>query len=294
MIGAGNGVIDMGFCLRLNPLTSSTVDTHAQAWKNLFLAGVKTVSFNAWLYESKNLSAADMRKQWLKEYGFNLSSIHFLDGSYSADCDHSANMKICDDFREFAEIYRDFGADVIVLHAGSAINSGSLEKDWACYRDACEKFGEMHVLEVLAGNLQSFSDSAGKYNMNVAIENIGGMLPAGDMRTMRILEQLVNRKNFGFCIDTGHAFYGKEEIVDYLEFAGEKLFATHVHDNHGTFDDHLFPGEGDIDWLPVIRKFHSMKYPRELMFECSGLPDPDPVHGLIRAQKRWQEYCSEA
>ena len=284
----------MGFCLRLGPLTPATEAAHRKAWQDLAAAGVETISFNAWLFEGDDHFAAKLRKQWIDEFKFKVSSIHFLDGSYSADCDPAANQRICDDFRKFADMYQDFGAYVIVLHAGSAINSGSLAKDWQFYREAGEKFGEMHVLKVLAENLQSFTDSAKRYNMRVAIENIGGMLPAGDMRTMRILEQLVDRDNFGFCIDTGHAFYGKEEIVDYLDFAGEKLFATHVHDNHGTFDDHLFPGEGDIDWLPVIRKFHSMKYPRELMFECSGLPDPDPVHGLIRAQKRWQEYCSEA
>lgn len=284
----------MGFCLRIGRLAKENQESHREVWKNHFLAGVKTISFGAYLSEMKDDFAKDMRQKWQEEFSLKISSIHYFDGTYSADLKKESNEKVCENFRKYAAAYGKSGAEVIVLHAGTTVNSGLLVEDWRLYREGCEKFGEMRVLEVMAKNLQSFSDTAEEYNMRIAIENIGGMLPAGDIKTMKILEEFVARENFGFCIDTGHAFYGKEEITDYLEFAGKKLFATHIHDNHGTKDEHLFPGEGDINWLPVIRKLKALGYSREWMFECGGLPDPDPVNGLIRARERWQELCEKA
>ena len=34
---------------------------------------------------------------------------------------------------------------------------------------------------------------------------------------------------------------------------GDRIVSMHVHDNHGTKDEHLWPGDGTIDW-PAVRE----------------------------------------
>ncbi len=51
----------------------------------------------------------------------------------------------------------------------------------------------------------------------------------------------------GFCHDTGHQLCYTPDM-DYLSACQAKLLYTHLHDNHGTADEHLLPYDGQRDW----------------------------------------------
>ena len=53
--------------------------------------------------------------------------------------------------------------------------------------------------------------------------------------------------NVGVCLDLGHAHItvGTAEAIATL---GSRIASVHVHDNHGMKDEHLWPGDGTIDW----------------------------------------------
>jgi sugar phosphate isomerase/epimerase len=76
--------------------------------------------------------------------------------------------------------------------------------------------------------------------------------------------------NVGFCLDTGHANLtpsipetshtpAKTGIEQAFETFSDKLTELHMHDNHGTRDEHLWPGNGDIDWKLVHQRIAAMK-----------------------------------
>ena len=53
----------------------------------------------------------------------------------------------------------------------------------------------------------------------------------------------------GFCLDVGHAnVFSRVDLIGWLEVLGPHLTALHLHDNHGTWDDHLAIGQGGIDF----------------------------------------------
>jgi sugar phosphate isomerase/epimerase len=58
--------------------------------------------------------------------------------------------------------------------------------------------------------------------------------------------------NVGICLDLGHAnlTVGIPEAVSVL---GGRVVSLHVHDNHGTRDEHLWPGDGTIDWRSTVK-----------------------------------------
>ncbi len=79
------------------------------------------------------------------------------------------------------------------------------------------------------------------------------------------------------CLDTGHAVLFGISCADAVRKIGkEYLKALHVHDNDGTRDQHLFPGEGVIDWKDF---FSALK---EIDFEgCVSLETfPNEDEGL--------------
>lgn len=57
-------------------------------------------------------------------------------------------------------------------------------------------------------------------------------------------------KDIGACLDVGHAHLGAGEAAT-LDTLKPLLRSSHLHDNHGERDEHLWPGEGDIAWDEV-------------------------------------------
>jgi len=58
-----------------------------------------------------------------------------------------------------------------------------------------------------------------------------------------------NSDMFKVCLDTGHANFCGQAPADAVRMLGnEYLGALHVHDNNGKADQHLTPGNGNIDW----------------------------------------------
>jgi sugar phosphate isomerase/epimerase len=57
-------------------------------------------------------------------------------------------------------------------------------------------------------------------------------------------------KDIGFCLDVGHANLG-EGVPATLDTLKPLLRSSHLHDNNGERDEHLWPGEGNVAWEEV-------------------------------------------
>jgi sugar phosphate isomerase/epimerase len=53
--------------------------------------------------------------------------------------------------------------------------------------------------------------------------------------------------DIGVCFDTGHANISGS-VPSVLAELKDHIRSTHLHDNHGEKDEHLWPGDGTIDW----------------------------------------------
>ncbi|MDY6951098.1 MAG: sugar phosphate isomerase/epimerase family protein [Thermodesulfobacteriota bacterium] len=82
------------------------------------------------------------------------------------------------------------------------------------------------------------------------LENVYEKTPAILLRLIKGL----NTKNVGFCFDTGHMHaFSATNVQGWLEDLGPFVEELHVHDNHGSRDDHLAIGAGDIDFDTLFR-----------------------------------------
>jgi sugar phosphate isomerase/epimerase len=70
--------------------------------------------------------------------------------------------------------------------------------------------------------------------------------------------------DIGICYDTGHAH------IQGTDGNLENIRTTHVHDNDGEKDEHLWPFEGTLDWPALIEKLVLANYKGPFMFEARG------------------------
>ncbi|MDE1163591.1 MAG: sugar phosphate isomerase/epimerase [Acidobacteriaceae bacterium] len=119
---------------------------------------------------------------------------------------------------------------------------------------------------------------------------------AGPLGTQLLLENLNNAvatpahlleivkvghlDSIGFCLDLGHAHLmepipetshspGQSGIAQAFSLFGDRLRELHIHDNHGMRDEHLWPGEGEIDWSEVAKLSAAAKQPLVGVLEIS-------------------------
>lgn len=105
-------------------------------------------------------------------------------------------------------------------------------------------------------------------NVKVMIENIYDENPEPLAEMLR----RVNHPRIGFCLDIGHfnLFSKNIGIEEYLApFEGLPLH-MHLHDNSGEKDEHLPPGQGTIDYAPLIACLKKRQLPWTLTAECKN------------------------
>lgn len=95
--------------------------------------------------------------------------------------------------------------------------------------------------------------------------------------------------NIGVCLDLGHAHItvGVPEAIATL---GKRIVSVHVHDNHGLKDEHLWPGDGTIDWPPAVEALNALDAPPAIVLEISNKLDDSPIETVGRIQNAYARF----
>jgi sugar phosphate isomerase/epimerase len=130
--------------------------------------------------------------------------------------------------------------------------------------------------------LEELSIFARQRGVQILLENIPNALASAE-RLVSFLEQ--THLDLGFCFDTGHANLneGVEAAYDIMK---ERIRSTHLHDNDGKSDSHLFPfGEkgGTIDWKRALQLLASRPEQYPLLLELKE--DPAVAQGIDAAAR---------
>jgi sugar phosphate isomerase/epimerase len=129
-----------------------------------------------------------------------------------------------------------------------------------------------HKVEAAFIALEELSSFARQRGVEVLLENTQNSLATAE-RLAAFLAQ--THLKLGFCFDAGHAnlHRGIEHEFRIMESG---IRSTHLHDNDGKADQHLFPlvaGGGTIDWSKTMGLLgsHPDQYP--LLLELKEVPE---------------------
>ena len=124
----------------------------------------------------------------------------------------------------------------------------------------------MEFAETALEHLGAFAKPLG---VRVLVENLLSE-PTTPEHLVTLLE-LGHLDKIGVCLDLGHAHISVG-IAEAFSVLGDRIVSMHVHDNHGTKDEHLWPGDGTIDWGIVREGLKALKAPPAAVLEI--------MHGL--------------
>jgi len=135
-----------------------------------------------------------------------------------------------------------------------------------------EEFDE-RKLEAAFSSMEELNLFAGQRGVEVLLENIPNHLSSAER--LNYFLSITHLDN-GYCFDTGHAHIhvGVEHEFGLMK---ERIRSTHIHDNDGANDIHLFPflaEGGTIDWKQAMKLLRSRpgQYPMLLeLREAAGM-----------------------
>ena len=138
------------------------------------------------------------------------------------------------------------------------------------------------TMEYATTALEHLGAFAKPLGVRVTVENLTSEA-ASPEHLMMILE-MAHLDNVGVCLDLGHAHI-TVGVAEAIAAVGNRIAQLHVHDNHGFKDEHLWPGNGTIDWAATKAALQRLHTPPAAVLEVSYSlgDDPASVPGLIQA-----------
>jgi len=134
-----------------------------------------------------------------------------------------------------------------------------------------EEFDE-RKLDAAFSALEELNLFARQRGVQILLENIPNALSSAE-RLMHFLD--LTHLDLNFVFDTGHAHMGRG-IAPEFDVMKQRIRSTHVHDNDGKNDSHLFPLIGDggtIDWKKTMELMKSRPGQFPLVLELREVAD---------------------
>jgi len=133
--------------------------------------------------------------------------------------------------------------------------------------------------------LMECAKHAQEYEVYIGLEGEENNVVRTSDDTLRMIEE-INHPNLQALLEIGHAnMMATDDPLHAIEILKGKIVHCHVHDNHGTADEHLAPGDGITDWESVLNNLAKVGYSGYLALELL-VPNPD---GSALRGKRYLE-----
>ncbi|MBV8113420.1 MAG: sugar phosphate isomerase/epimerase [Silvibacterium sp.] len=152
-----------------------------------------------------------------------------------------------------------------------------------------QEFDEWRI-ESAFSSLDELRVFAGQRGVELLLENTPNQLSSAQ-RLNQLLT--ITHLNLNYCFDVGHA-HMSEGVAAEFELMKDRIRSTHVHDNNGHDDQHLFPGQGSIDWKETMRLLGggSGQYP--LLLELKEVPTLEhPLQEAKQSVDQLTKYLTE-
>lgn len=149
-----------------------------------------------------------------------------------------------------------------------------------------QEFDERRI-ESAFSSLEEIKVFAGQRGVEVLLENTPNGLASAERLNAFLAE---THLNLGYCFDIGHA-HMTGHLQHEFELMKQRIRSTHIHDNDGKEDQHLFPGEGTIDWVRAMQLLFPNEHQYPLMLELKEPPEME--HPVEEAKHAVDELLSK-
>lgn len=220
----------------------------------------KTLGYKPPSWDEVRERAAGL-KEILKTYGIRPIQMHAPDPNL-ARFDEAERTEAVEKVARFLELASILEAETLIVHPGTGIPGVENLPLSLSFHETISRIRETNIK-----SFKELAKTAENLGVTLAVENrlerVYGSRPAD---LIQLLEE-VGSDRLGICLDTGHANVNRIPPHEFLAAIGERLVATHVHDNNGAGDQHFPPLMGSIDWEAFTEALRKAGYSKPIIYE---------------------------
>lgn len=203
-------------------------------------------------FDYRNRAQVNELGYWFKDSDLRLHSLHapmFNDDCWGrsgpgavvsiTEVSKPRRLECVDEIKRALDVADKIPFAYLIQHIGASGEEWSVEK-----------------MEAAFSALEEIQIYASHRGVKVLLENIPNQFSFAE-RLVSFLE--ATHLQLGFCFDTGHANMN-EGVETAFRLMADRIRSTHVHDNNGRDDVHLYPTlapEGSVDWKRTMELFRS-------------------------------------
>lgn len=194
----------------------------------------------------------------LKIVSFGTGQAYYEDGISLADANPKIREKTVGRLKEHIRFAGKAGAQVVIGGIrGKFTEDPKIKK--AEYEGALEA-------------IKSCSIFANEYSVTLTIEPINRNETnfINTMQEAKDYLELINEENVKLLADTYQLYFEEKSITEAIKLAGEKLVHVHLVDT-----DRLVPGNGTIDFKPILKTLREVGYNAYLSAEILPIPNDE-------------------
>lgn len=222
--------------------------------------------------------------EWFKTGGVEFHSMHspiYMSNEFKAggrplnivDLDKPTRVEAMDEIKRAAEVAEYLPFRFMIQHIGKS-----------------DEFDDPRKFENALSSVEHLRAFCRQLGITLLLENT-----PNDLATPEKLNELLKALHYpdlGICFDTGHA-HMMSSVHQALGVLEDRVRSTHVHDNRGEKDAHLWPGEGSIDWPETMQALRAAPQAPALLLEIEGQEGMD-VAGKMQEAYRMLEAAAVA
>ncbi|MBN2292220.1 MAG: sugar phosphate isomerase/epimerase [Pirellulales bacterium] len=227
-----------------------------------------------------NMEAVRSAKRRIDDLDLEPYSLHapLADDIDITSLDGDSRRHARDELIHAADAAAALGVRYLVIHPGPE-KGGFPEK---------ERFERM---ENAADVLTDVSNACREHKLALVLENMLPHLFSGRVRELLWILGALDTIDVGICLDTGHAYLSGDLSTVVNKLSGH-LWMMHATDNHGQRDDHLPPGEGEIEWKKLLYQLSGIGFNGAIILEVAGQEDHQAMLDGARQARRYLREIS--
>jgi sugar phosphate isomerase/epimerase len=182
----------------------------------------------------------------------------------------SRRINAMDEIKRALEVAEQIPLKFLIIHLGDR------EDTWS-----------PRALEFSITALEHLRAFANPLGVKLLVENL-----QNDVTRPAHLVEILNVGHFtdiGVCLDVGHAHIGEGTAAALSELR-PLIRSSHLHDNHGERDEHLWPGEGTIVWDGLMRELKSAPQLPAGVLEIHYSLGDEPETVVEKAAKAFESF----
>ncbi len=258
---------------------STSADTQMAVSKHLKVANSLALDAIELSGDWENIYGADAKeiKKNFEDYGV-IPVVHapFIDinlGSPNRGIREESIRQVC----SAIDLAFLIGSQIVVLHPDRipfmAASKEELDVIPPTFRENCLEISKSSVLHCI--------DYAKDYGIQLALENLPMIYGSFGSTPEEIENYLSSSETLFFTFDVGHAnTVGAPE--NFLKIFKKRGRHVHLSDNNGRYDQHLALGDGNIDFVEIIKKILKTGYKGLFIIEAHSIEDVEKSVRWIR------------